>query len=287
MTFGVLIFLLVIPRKASVDFQPAPQNVLPPAPPVSMPPAEQPQQIIANFSQDYDYAPAYQAPGTVRIPILAYHHIALLPPVGTAGRDLYVSPEMFDQQMAYLKQKSYRVVTTREYYELLKAGQNPVQKTVMLTFGDGNLDNYTDAFPILKKYGMVGNFFVISGLMHISSDQLKEMEAAGMVIEGHSMTHIALGAIIDPNILQREIVQSKADIEAMSGKPIFAILYPNCTYNDAVLNLVQANYTMALACGAQIDNSFDDRFHLQRTYVYDDFEDFKKRLSGIMEYVNQ
>jgi len=248
---------------------PQPEPVLVPGP-----------QAIVNFDIDYDYPPIPQTEGTVRIPILAYHHIA---PVPAGGSDLYVSPEVFDQQMAYLKAKNYRTVTPWQYYEILESGKNPTQKTVMLTFGDGNLDNYTTAFPILQKYGLTGNFYIIAGALQISAGQLQEMIAAGMTIEGHSMTHIGLGGIYDQGTLEREIVQSKHDIEAITGQQIFSFLYPNCTYNDSVISKVGGNYAMALACGAAIDNVFTDRFHLQRIYIYDSLEGFKQRLSGIIK----
>lgn len=237
-----------------------------------------------NFDRDYDYPQAYQEPGTVRIPVLAYHHIDTMPEY---GKDIYVSPEIFEQQMAYLKSKNYKTITPEEYFEQLKLGENPKQKTVLITFGDGNRDNYTNAYPILKKYGFTGALYIITNVLNINPNELKEMSDNGMSIQNHSATHTDLTYVTDPGFLQKEVIDTKTFLESITGKLIISFLYPNCGYNDTVKKTIEnSDQQLAFACGASIDNKFDNRFALNRIYVYNDLENFKKRLSGIVEQVS-
>lgn len=234
-----------------------------------------------NSDRDYDYPQAYQEPGTVRIPVLAYHHIDTMPEY---GKDIYVSPEIFEQQMAYLKSKNYKTITPEEYFEQLKSGENPKQKTVLITFGDGNRDNYTNAYPILKKYGFTGAFYIITNVLNINPNELKEMSDNGMSIQNHSATHTDLTYVTDPGFLQKEVIDTKTFLESITGKPVISFLYPNCGYNDTVKKVIEnSGQKLAFTCGANIDNKFDNRFALNRIYIYNDLENFKKRLSGFVE----
>ena len=65
----------------------------------------------------------------------------------------------------------------------------------MITFDDGYFDNYVNAYPILKKYGFKAVIFVITSFMdegnmyYFTWDQAKEMEADGISIESHTVSH--------------------------------------------------------------------------------------------------
>jgi peptidoglycan/xylan/chitin deacetylase (PgdA/CDA1 family) len=236
-----------------------------------------------NFDHDYDYPPVQQFQGTVRVPILTYHHISKLPK-NMSDRSYFVSPVVFDEQMAYLEAKHYRTLTPEELYNLLLEGKNPKQKSVMITFDDGNKDNYENAFPILKKYGFVGVFYIPSSKSGISTAQLVEMVRAGMIIDSHSATHMALQTVTDDYLLQKEITSSKSIIEHMTGRTIFSFSYPGCGYSGLVISKVRmSNYLIAVTCGKSIDHTYKHRFELSRMHVYNDLENFKKRLSGIFE----
>lgn len=233
-----------------------------------------------NFSIDYDYPPTTQKSGTVRIPILTYHHIAELPEK-SSSKPYYVTPKMFERQLQYLKDKNYRVVTAQEFYELLRKGKNPSQKTVMLTFDDGSKDNYKNAYPLLKKYGFPGVFYINSSKLQITKTQLKEMADNGMSIESHTASHKDLKKITDQTELESEIIGSKYAIEKITGKKVYSVSYPGCTYNDQVVNVaVKAGYKFGVTCSKYIDHYPSRLFALSRMHIYNDFTNFKKRLSG-------
>jgi len=86
-----------------------------------------------------------------------------------------------------------------------------------LTFDDGCLSDYTEAFPALRELGMRATFFVVPTLVgapgHVSWAQLREMAAAGMEIGSHSLTHPFLHQL-DAAGLRHEFGQSRAILAA-------------------------------------------------------------------------
>ncbi len=237
-----------------------------------------------NFSIDYDIPPSKQAKGTVRIPVLTYHHTVTLPK-DPKTRDYYVSPTILEEQMAYLSSKGYTSVTPQEFLNQLINGMNPEQKLVMITFDDGGADNYTYAFPILKKYGMTGVFYVPSNKHGITNKQLKEMSDAGMIIEPHGKTHMLLSKVTDITVLSDEIGNSKINIENLTGKKVVSFCYPGCEYNSTVFTSLRNNgYRLAFSCGKSIDHKISNKYSLSRMHVYNDMNHFKSILSGISYY---
>ena len=236
-----------------------------------------------NFNQEYDVSPIAQAKGTVRIPVLMYHNIGAQPN-NIHTRHLYVTPEMFEQQMAYLVRKNYHSLTPAEFYELLKSGKNPEQKSVMITFDDGTYGHYQYAFPILKKYGMVGVFYVVSSKSGISRAKMREMAAAGMVIDSHTATHMDLTKISDEATFANEISGSRYALQAATGKQVVSIAYPGCVAKSKAIAWTQSSgYLLGFSCGKSIDHRLSQRFVLSRLHVYNNFDNFVRRLSGYYE----
>ena len=180
------------------------------------------------------------------IPALMYHSIS--EPSAGWPVDLCVKPAVFEEHLQFLKERGYNVVTARQAMILLKSGQN-VMNTVILTFDDGYEDNYTQAFPLLKKYGFRGNFFVIGKnvgktfnqngfIKYMNFDQMKEMHEQGMEIGSHTMSHDPLAAI-KPNFLPWEIYQPLNLFYEKMGFWISGIAFPNGSYNEAVVTEIR------------------------------------------------
>jgi peptidoglycan/xylan/chitin deacetylase (PgdA/CDA1 family) len=66
----------------------------------------------------------------------------------------------FHRFCQFLHKKKYKTVFLDEWYQLQKTANKTVKKTVCLTFDDGYLDNWTFAWPVLKKYGLRATIFV-------------------------------------------------------------------------------------------------------------------------------
>jgi peptidoglycan/xylan/chitin deacetylase (PgdA/CDA1 family) len=236
-----------------------------------------------NFNEPYDVIPKVQSKGTVRVPIMMYHRIEAMPEVGSKFvKGMYVSPEVFEEQLAYLVKHNYKVLTSEEMYNLLKEGVNPKQKSVMLTFDDSTKDHYYNAYPLLKKYGLPGIFYVVTSRSSIKTEQLKEMANNGMIIDSHSATHIDLQKENNGDILYTEIVGSRNRLKNITGQTVSSIAYPGCVADKEAYQYVGiAGYLLGTSCGRSIDHRISSRFSLSRVHVFNSLDNFKDLLSGI------
>jgi peptidoglycan/xylan/chitin deacetylase (PgdA/CDA1 family) len=100
--------------------------------------------------------------------ILAYHRFV-------DDRSVYLSkgPVMhhqireFEKEIAYLT-KHYVILSIDEAVSKIKSRQGFARPAVVLTFDDGYLDNYTLAYPILKKYNVPATIYLTTGLIGTS-----------------------------------------------------------------------------------------------------------------------
>ncbi|MFZ2629050.1 MAG: polysaccharide deacetylase family protein [Rugosibacter sp.] len=89
-------------------------------------------------------------------PVLMYHHVSPAPGLVT------VSPATFRAQMAWLAAHGYRSAGTQELAAFLAGAPLP-DKSVVITFDDGYLDNYLYAHPVLQEFGFRAVLFLITG----------------------------------------------------------------------------------------------------------------------------
>lgn len=67
---------------------------------------------------------------------------------------------LFEQQIQFFEEH-YHVVTMEEVICAAREEHNSLPRgAVLLTFDDGYMDNYLYVYPILKKYGLQGSFFI-------------------------------------------------------------------------------------------------------------------------------
>lgn len=183
---------------------------------------------------------------TVRVPILMYHHVGMLPPNADAVRiSLTISPELFEAQMKFIADQGFTPIRILDLVNHLQNGAPLPPKPIILTFDDGYEDNYINVFPTLKDYGFPGTFFIISGRPdsnaedYLTWEQIHEMADNGMEIGNHSLTHrYNLGATF-PATQRAEIIEShKRFVQELSNwSPIFS--YPSGSYNAYTLTLLR------------------------------------------------
>lgn len=176
------------------------------------------------------------APEEVSIPILMYHSICADYP----DNSLMVAPELFNEQMAWLNNNGFTTMSLEEVYEALETGKVPA-RPVAITFDDGYTDNYTEAYPILKEYGMKATFFIITNNTdqdgyYMSTEMLKEMKEYGMEIENHTAYHFELGgaALEDQKMT---IEDGQAFLKDNLGVESKFLCYPAGKYDDTTVSL--------------------------------------------------
>lgn len=90
------------------------------------------------------------------LPVLMYHHVSPAPGLVT------VHPDTFRAQLAWLAGRGYRSVGCADLAAFL-AGAPLAEKSVLLTFDDGYLDNYVHAHPLLAEFGLRAAIFLVTG----------------------------------------------------------------------------------------------------------------------------
>lgn len=183
------------------------------------------------------------------VPILMYHH------VNPEARDcLTVSPDTFERQMRFLKERHYLVLSVEALAGLIKQGKPIPPKTVVITFDDGNKDNYTYAFPILKKYGLCANLFlIIDEISRPQGDKLTweevlAMRDSGLIYFGsHALGPEPLVNIKSAEEAKRQIFESKKALEARLNRRVDVFSYPEGRFTPQIRQWVkEAGYEVAV-----------------------------------------
>ena len=189
------------------------------------------------------------------VPILMYHSFGK-----ASQRDLLsVSSEHFEMQMSYLKKNRYHVISFDEFVDGFKTGKKFPHNTVVITIDDGYQNNYTIAYPILKKYNFPATIFLITNLMDkndafLTWDEIREMLKNGITFGGHTKSHFYLPAVDNKNTLWDEIMGSKKMIEDHIGAPVKYFAYPFGGFTDEIEKFVEeAGYRAATATNRGYD----------------------------------
>jgi peptidoglycan/xylan/chitin deacetylase (PgdA/CDA1 family) len=200
-----------------------------------------------------------------------YHYISDLPEGSNRlRRDLTVTPDVFESQLVYLRDNGYTVVTLDAVHDYLSGDALLPEKPVVLTFDDGHLDAYTEAFPLLKKYGMNGTFFVVTDFAnyknpaHMTWDMMREMDAAGMRIESHGRTHIDLRKRSNA-LLVWELLGPVEQIEAYVGRRPRFFCYPAGHYDARVISMLKDLQVLAaVTTEPGVEHRLSDAFTWRR-----------------------
>jgi peptidoglycan/xylan/chitin deacetylase (PgdA/CDA1 family) len=118
------------------------------------------KDIIRNF--------AFRKPPESHLQILLYHRI-LNSDEGDFLSNLgmvHTSTKNFEDHLNWFKCHDYNVMSFNQVSENLTDGQPIPQKSIIITFDDGSLDQYRNAVPLLKKYGYSATFFPIKNCVY-------------------------------------------------------------------------------------------------------------------------
>jgi len=202
------------------------------------------------------------------VPILIYHSVReYLPRDSAAARQYIITPETLESELAFLKQRGFVSIGFDELAARIHGGTPLPEPSIIISFDDGWETQYTQALPLLKKYGFKATFFIFTNAIDkkhfMSREQLQQLLKEGMWIGAHSVSHPFLSKIKDPAALRKEIFESKRILEADLGIPITSYAYPFGHYTPEVLDLVkQAGYTSARSTYFGIRHSPADLFTL-------------------------
>ncbi|MFC1708799.1 polysaccharide deacetylase family protein [Candidatus Omnitrophota bacterium] len=204
-------------------------------------------------------------------PVLMYHYVV---DTDLAKKDKrIVTPATFEWQMSFLKKNEYNVISLEEFASYLRDKKMISRNTVVLTLDDGHLDNYTRAYPILKKYGLKATMFVIVDSLgkpnFMTKKQVREMSDSGLITIGsHTLGERHLPSISDKGDLHREIFDSRKKLEQILGKPVNCFSYPIGGFNKEIRQMaIDAGYSLAVSTSPGLQHPNDDVFAIKRVRI--------------------
>lgn len=216
---------------------------------------------------------ARRGPGKdeAKIPILMYHSVSEAP-IGI--ENLSVRPSVFEAQIRYLMENGFTPLT---FDQLQEAGQYP--KPIVITLDDGYVDNYTQAYPILKKYHCKATVFMISNLIdregYLSAEQIRAMSDC-VCFQSHTVSHSKLAELSEETV-REECFQSKEAIEKVTGKPVCTLSYPCGSHTTQTASVAEEAYQYAVTVNRgwyhrQISPYEIPRIEIERSFSLADFK---------------
>lgn len=152
----------------------------------------------------------------VKVPVVMLHSVAdHRHPVPWSFLSTPVS--VFKKCIRYLRGRGYNTIDLGQLYSYMEHNAELPEKPIVLTFDDGFLDNWVNAYPILRKHGMKGVIFVNPDFVdettecrpnledvwrgrveeseldywgYLSWEEMRKMESDGtMDVQSHAFTH--------------------------------------------------------------------------------------------------
>ena len=114
----------------------------------------------------------------------------------------------------------------------------------------------------------------------LSWDEVRELDAAGVEVGSHTVTHPILTRVDSPQ-LRHELTASKARLEVMLDRPVPLFCYPNGNYNEQVVREVErAGYRVAASSDYGMNGTASPPLLLRRISAENDLSRFVQSTSG-------
>jgi peptidoglycan/xylan/chitin deacetylase (PgdA/CDA1 family) len=213
-----------------------------------------------------------------KVPILLYHHVR-----GEKSTSRYqVTLPDFKLQMEALHEMGYQTIPLSQFLNALDNGSPLPDNAIIITFDDGHLSVYENAFPIMNSFGFKGVFYIVANRIHdipdfVNVTNLQEMMGAGWEIGSHSYTHSDL--TLNHAIAYQEIARSKVDLEKALQTEVQTFAYPFGAFDTFLGRKVQEyGYQAGMGLGTSQNHTRDMQYYLNRIEIYGDFSlsDFKQ-----------
>jgi len=199
------------------------------------------------------------------VPILMYHPIEDPVPENPYP-DLFLARKDFADQIRWLAKSGYEAVTLNEVLDSWFEGGTLPPKPVVLSFDDGYVSQYENAFPLMEKRGWPGVLNLKARDSDIYDRQVREMVSAGWELASHTVTHPDLPSASEAQ-LEDELVRSRRILERDFDTPVTNFCYPAGRYDDRVIAAVkEAGYRSATSTEPGLARP-SDRWSLDRIRI--------------------
>ncbi len=228
--------------------------------------------------------------GYQMVPILSYHKFSK-----DKANLLTVTESAFAEQMNFLKENGYRVITLDQFFDFLDFKKPLPPKSVVITIDDNWNSVYEIAFPILKKYGYPATLFVYTDLIlpgqkMLSWDRLIEMSQNGIDVQCHTKSHRNLNKRNGQEsfkeyfeALKKEVKESADILRKRLHKDVTYLAYPYGETNPLVIGLLmKLGYRGALTVDRESNPFFVHPYRVNRSMIYGTYnlKEFEKNLTA-------
>jgi peptidoglycan/xylan/chitin deacetylase (PgdA/CDA1 family) len=223
-----------------------------------------------------------RASGHPQLLCLMYHHFLSDEDYsGTQGLDrkYSISVGRFDAQLGLLRELGYQSVLTQEAHDFVCGTQRFADRSVLITIDDGYQSALTLAEPLLRRHGFRATLFVTTdpgafvfdgtcpAKCALGREELRSIDPAVIDIQSHCVTHRPLVALSDSE-LERELLDSRASLESLLGKPVRFLSLPGGWHNQKVRQAIgRSGYTAGFVSDQGVIRPADDLLRLPRVNV--------------------
>lgn len=225
----------------------------------------------------------------IKVPVVMYHS------VDYSADEYTITPQTFEKHLQTIKENGFTPISLQELVNYVDKDCNLPEKPMVITFDDGYTDNYTLAYPLLKKYNFKATIFAIGSSVgkstykstqnpitpHFDYSMAKEMTLSGLVsVQSHTydmhqsskheytdivrenvMPHEGERFIDYIRALRQDINKSKNTLEGNIGAPVIALAYPNGRHNafsEAVAKSLGIRVTMSTTIGTNYIRKYNE-----------------------------
>ncbi len=185
----------------------------------------------------------------IHVPVIMYHHIQNMQQAEAEKHaSLTVSTDIFQQQMQYLKDRGYNIITAQDLINFFDNSTGLAAKPVMLTFDDAYKDFITDALPILKQFSYPAILFTPTGLVdnpgYANWNDLTDASISKILISNHTWSHHNMAGASD--VISKEISTADEQLTAHNFNFPKVFSYPYGFESASAINfLTSKGYQLA------------------------------------------
>ena len=221
------------------------------------------------------------------VPILSYHDFA-----EKCGAPLCTPKQIFQEQMKYLSDNGYRVITMKALLGFLEYKHGIPERSVVIAIEDGYRSFYKIAYPILKSYGYPATVFIYTSLINKSKNgitwaQLRKVKAEGFEVGSNCISRTDLTKKMEmekeSDYLKRiknELFSSKKTIDKNLRQNTIYLAFPYGGYNQRILHFSEeAGYKVGLSMREGSNPFFSDPLSLKRSRIVN--KDMKRFMANL------
>lgn len=224
----------------------------------------------------------------VKVPVIMYHA------VGYSNDPYTITPESFESHLVAILENGFTPISFQELTEYVDYDRNLPDKPMVITFDDGYTDNYSEAFPLLKKHNCKATIFAIGSSVgkstyketenpinpHFDYNMAREMNLSKLISiqshthDMHQAKHYEQSENVRENVMpfegedftdyiravREDLITSKTFLEGQIGAPVTALAYPNGRYNaytEAIARSLGFRVTVSTTIGTNYIRKYD------------------------------